>query len=44
MRTLSFMFWLSIHIMIGAGLFYSVAGHSNVTKGISESLTIGITR
>lgn len=44
MRTLSFMFWVSIHVMIGAGLFYTIASHSNVTKGIAESLTIGITR
>lgn len=44
MRALYIMFWLAIHIMIGAGLFYSMAGHSNVTKGIAESLKIGITR
>lgn len=44
MKTLSIMFWLSIHLMLGVGLLYTVAGPSNVVKGIEESLKIGVTR
>lgn len=44
MKLLSITFWLSIHLMLGFALLYSVAGHKDVKKGIEQSLRIGITK
>jgi len=44
MRALSMVFWLSIHLMLGVALLLPLVGNKDVTKGIAESLKIGITR
>lgn len=43
-QKLSILAFLSFNLLLGFMLMYSVAGHKDVTKGISESLRIGVTR
>ena len=44
MRTISFAFWLTIHLTIAASLVYGMVSHRDVKKGIEQALRIGITR
>lgn len=43
MRTFYLAFWVTLHLSLAAAMLYSLSA-SNVTKGIEQSLKIGITR
>lgn len=41
---LALLAFLALHLTLGALFMYSVAGHKDVTKGIAQSLRIGVIR